>query len=998
MDRPKMTQSVQHTAMKDGDLSALDELLLRSTRGRFRVPLYCDHMTLAAPCLAGDQTLNVASTQFRRVFVDSLVAVCRKEGIRWKYEIAAVQDLTTTGLTLKAPLQSDYTAGCRVFPLVECDLSLNTGSKAISDKITTSNVVFQQVVGKAALPSVCDENTIPEGVASINGLPVLSSLPHDWQGVSLSALRGGQLVSLGRGQVFDDLRENTRWGIALSFSCLSRQAAWRVISFFDSRRGRKLPFWVVSPTSDAALVRIESDGISIKRTNTSINLLRARKHICLRRWDGSMEVRKIVSIVEGPVEIRLVFDTPYLEDASSVRRVSWAFLCRFGSDEMTESWLTDKIMTTGFECQEVLEDNYGERLPSAPDIVDPSSSEPSLPPWVPDLDCYETSGQILTMYSVPCVTCDPYRPAMLARALEMPKRLKVTFKNQYIGITTNAMKSTLAVISGVDLQANNNLRKLQAIQQRLGQSWFLEYDATYGVQVSVSRHPHHIRLTDLPLTWDMPNGGVACTKRRWKATTNVGYVERTVSQVVTRDEGGSHTETRVTETPMTLTLEIYLQSETPTSPVEGCHGTVFHLYVFCPDLFGPYTDGASVTCPIGTLTFTKDDPVVAVPETTTTNLRDGRAFHPHLILHGYIPTSMEAPCGSAWGFPHETMPVLRPGLPDSYGGAGYYESAKDNSVFRKFDETAWAAITLGADCESSTILNYLCVEPSMGRLPLYITEYDRHGFKGPGEVQYTGMTTTYVPANLRGLTYRSAIDLEACSVEDGETECCGTINCWKADPLTMAGKECCFSATAPLRLTLNQYCLANLALYDETATETSRQVSGRLITFQHLLMPRRCRYYPNTPGDTEMYFEWYARFPSNTIPGDYEELVIRYDENGWSMPNEVPHFALPVNATNTPCQSTPETQCSDPGDPAYHVSVGCEESPQIYPDGKDPVGEGTSGFVCGPEGANPLADPGTEPGWPDFPSIQATVDQCGSTGDVCCEGFSFFVRPGYLKV
>lgn len=271
-----------------------------------------------------------------------------------------------------------------VHAAMECDLSFNQTSSVINRHVSTAVINADETPGLTALDPLVPigtttaflVNTVqyslgPDagGAEKIIDVPILEASP-DYTGVEVNANVTGDEGQVGVG------RKRYRYGgskmfFQLPYTCLDKDSAYNLINFFQSRGGRLLPFFLTPPVTQFEVDSIQSvvntavtvkDNGLVDGENYSSRDRIIGKHLSF--YDKSTEtyyVRKIKDVSSGGsglVKITLDGTVGIADNLTGVNidRCGIAHLCRFDSDEMTESWITTKHMQTTFTAIELLDE------------------------------------------------------------------------------------------------------------------------------------------------------------------------------------------------------------------------------------------------------------------------------------------------------------------------------------------------------------------------------------------------------------------------------------------------------------------------------------------------------------------------------------------------------------------------------------------------------------------------------------------------------------------
>lgn len=240
----------------------------------------------------------------------------------------------------------------------------------------------------------------------------------------------------------------------------------------------------------------------------------------------------------------------------------------------------------------------------------------------------EASSVTLPMYTLPCDSYDPDRPALRDAGFTMPTKVYLTLRNLqknsghgYSGSLTNLIAALVAGVTSTD--------------SRLNGRWTLTYDDAFVPTRATTRHWNHLRNTSSS-SWDIPEDGPERSKKLWKHEFNY-----------TGDDGGTYT------CRLWLIAEYYSVGGASRDNL-GVHGPNMLLHVFTDEV-GDYTEGSATfdgsTLPefVGAgggdlLGYTRDDAAAIERALWSRGDRETKYHHPQLVLTAQVPTSLQIPC------------------------------------------------------------------------------------------------------------------------------------------------------------------------------------------------------------------------------------------------------------------------------------------------------------------------------------------------------------------
>lgn len=653
VDRPFRSLAFNALALRNLDAAEMVLALRDAATGAFKIPLWNDWTVLTSPANAMSTSLQVETTTYRRFFAGQRVAVVSPVASsrnRWSVVYAVIATVSATAIGLTAALGAGASVGSRVYPAMDCDISLTGSTTVITDTVAKTKMLARETVGPTAIPALIGAGVNPSGETVFDGYPVMN-FARDWtKEVQAGIIRSGSIAALGRSQIATIYGPRPQYSARATYMGIKRPDAWRILTFFDSRRGRTYPFWYTSPTADFHVKSVNTGYIVIDGA-TSVADVAKHTHIALCHRNGSIEIARITGAVTSGSDTRVNLASTPATPLQSIKRGSWAYFARFDTDAIDEEWTTDEVAKFDLPIVEI-PGAPNTSQPAMPSIDSPLIGGDDLAPWSLSTQTCPDAGVTLPMYQDPCPTCQANGARRLAAAAPLipPRTITLRFKPGYWERDTNFTSAVSAT----------------PILQRLVSPWRLNYDASFVDAHASSRHFLHSTRSGGTWTNTIASGAVGVTRRVWRqiGTYKVGATE--------------------------FSIEVRLVAETPTGAA-GSHGTVFVVYAFAPQLAPTFVDGSAS----GGINFWKDDPLV---------LSGGvLKAHPQMLLALHVATTADSqcnPCGSG-GF---TL----------YGGTNASANSPGNTSFALPAGGRSALVTLGGECDGSALLPYLVADTNGG--------------------------------------------------------------------------------------------------------------------------------------------------------------------------------------------------------------------------------------------------------------------------------------------
>lgn len=356
-----MTYSIK--GIRDLEAARAQAYAHRLASARNMVPLWTDFITITQVASTTDFRTAVDPTLTRKFVNGMRVMIVRHRPNYADETFVAVAVIATAGpfsgagrITTTGAV-ANVQVGDRIVPIMECLPLLDISGDAITATIVNLPITFDEVLGASTIPPVVVPGQLPPGYATYAGLPILN--PHPSDEITIGIKRDGEIRTSGIGQVVRLDGTRGRVTIESAVLTLKRADAWKWRGFFDSRGGRCYPFWVLSPTNDLRVTARDGTG-TVVTAFTGLDAFDVPKYhaaLFLQMKDGSVLISKITSVARvGPNDEFTLTDPLGAFTLANVRRAGWAYLSRFDTDEMVETWRTDEVMRSEVRCIEVLEE------------------------------------------------------------------------------------------------------------------------------------------------------------------------------------------------------------------------------------------------------------------------------------------------------------------------------------------------------------------------------------------------------------------------------------------------------------------------------------------------------------------------------------------------------------------------------------------------------------------------------------------------------------------
>jgi hypothetical protein len=359
LDRPKRELEINWLVTGGDAIDAFLVELRRYNQEKMGVPVYMDTSELTSDA-ASAQNIFACDTTRRRFFPNGMVVIVEygAEGAIDTVEYIQILDKTGDKLRFKTNLTNNFTAGKTVvMPLMLVHELLDLKYEAITEHTFAVKATFSEIYGKTALPPLAAD--VPSNFDSYLGHPILDVEPNWETPMEVTLLREGTMQTEGRGEQADT--RGARHRVVHGFNFLEqRTRAWDILSFFDSRRGRARPFWVIDRENvwDVLVLDHVNDRISIAPLGDLTAFQDEMDYVGLVFEDGTSMVREAVLVEDVLGVWRITLDSPMPAGytPADVKRFGRARITRNRDDSITEEWVTSDALKTNIETIELLEE------------------------------------------------------------------------------------------------------------------------------------------------------------------------------------------------------------------------------------------------------------------------------------------------------------------------------------------------------------------------------------------------------------------------------------------------------------------------------------------------------------------------------------------------------------------------------------------------------------------------------------------------------------------
>lgn len=376
-ERPFRAVSLRWTGLDEAQQSRIVHALWRATGQRTYVPIYPDQQRTSASSPAAGSTINVPTASSRFAIGSEVLIVSRDGETR---ERKTVQTFDANTITTTSALANTYAAGSFVFPMILAELLPSSDHSATTRAVGKVDATFAEAFSGDAIPASAD--TDEPGALGVDTsdanedapeAPVLNLSPNYVVPVSGQIQRTVDRTDLGLGSVFTARGPRGSFGWDFGYLAFTKAASSDLLEFFESRRGRLMPFYFVNPVIDWELSSIAVGHVDVTAVGNVEDLQDSLEYIAVVLNDGTVHIRKVSGVTSGGgnFAIAVAVNFPAIS-AGDVARVTPAHFCRFARDELTQDARTDKVSFWRVSIVEVLGEATAAELtvPTGTDYTD----------------------------------------------------------------------------------------------------------------------------------------------------------------------------------------------------------------------------------------------------------------------------------------------------------------------------------------------------------------------------------------------------------------------------------------------------------------------------------------------------------------------------------------------------------------------------------------------------------------------------------------------------
>lgn len=340
--KPERTMSLVWELDDPDRMDRLLVILRKLTDERIAVPLYLDQKELNAAYTSVDTTVFFDTTK-GRWFLGGRVVIVQvdADGSYLSHSFHLIQSKQSDRLTFTVALGVDVASTSIILPMIDCEVALEVRMEKQTTCHGRVELDVNEVFGASQLPAV--KADFPTGAQRFGDYPIFD-IPADWiDGIEVGRDRQGKEFRRGRGLVISKSADRSRQTHRLLLSG-NRDDTWRVVEFFDTRRGRLRTFFKIDQEFVWQASDVDPSGnfVSVFERGDfddfQDELLGGFVGIVMK--DGTVYVRNAVTI-QQVFTVNRITVSPALPsgiDVADIDRIARARYTRFSSDEMVERW------------------------------------------------------------------------------------------------------------------------------------------------------------------------------------------------------------------------------------------------------------------------------------------------------------------------------------------------------------------------------------------------------------------------------------------------------------------------------------------------------------------------------------------------------------------------------------------------------------------------------------------------------------------------------------
>ena len=214
---------------------ALEALLFDRQDKSFGIPVWFEPAFLTSPITAGDTVVNVDDTSFGDFRAGGLITVWEDER---NFEVAEVQSLTATTITLTGPFTADHPLTTRVYPTRVAFMNETISGRKSLVNLQETKLVFTVLDNESDLSDTSAFPTFDGKVLLDEPNLVREALSETWA-KTITVIDN----NTGTFEVFSPENLSRRGHVKRFFSD-NRERLWNVRQLIHALRGRQISFYI----------------------------------------------------------------------------------------------------------------------------------------------------------------------------------------------------------------------------------------------------------------------------------------------------------------------------------------------------------------------------------------------------------------------------------------------------------------------------------------------------------------------------------------------------------------------------------------------------------------------------------------------------------------------------------------------------------------------------------------------------------------------------------
>lgn len=361
MQRPERTMKIVWLRSSFDEAYQLRLMLRRMTNENIQIPLYPEATEITQDVGVSD-TRIYADVDNRRFFAGGRVLIFPTTSTYISRTAVKTAKITTLKSNF---IEVDVAPGIlkaqqwSIVPLIDCEKMLDPTINALTGEVYEIKLDVREYKGKNSLP--------PVTVGLRAGFPIRLGRPvffieQNWiRGITTTYKRYGTDQRIGRRLVplpeGDRYSQKQKWNLAP----ILRPDWFRILSLFDSRRGRAESFWCVDLEFTWSLALTSSGFIDVvpygRFVDFNQNWTEQNMAAAIVMKSGEIHLAQIVNVIDNGSTWRLTIAAGQsIEDPIDLTQIDFfarARLTRFDSDTLSEKWITNNVVNVKLSTIEV---------------------------------------------------------------------------------------------------------------------------------------------------------------------------------------------------------------------------------------------------------------------------------------------------------------------------------------------------------------------------------------------------------------------------------------------------------------------------------------------------------------------------------------------------------------------------------------------------------------------------------------------------------------------